>query len=488
MRMSTVVRRLLPVAIAGLVEVGGPTAALSSPPANDAFADATPISGLPYADTGELDGTTTESGEPQTCTFKEQSAWYSVTFPSAAVLKANLDGSDFGVTFSVYQSYGVGIGGLGWMGCAAFGGSMEFTAEANATYYIQVGSASSGPAHLQLNVESVPPPANDDFANAIDVGSRPFLGFADLTPATIEPGEPITPPGAFTPIVASAWYVFTPTFTETLSALGDSCCATPILAVYTGDSLQNLTPVAGGSGSGRPVTFQAVEGTRYYFQLGRGSLFGGTAPMSFRLDLTLPPVAGFWFYPNDPSIFDTVQFGDTSYDPGQTGWASQEWRLGDGTSASGAIVSHRYAADGDYTVNLEVTTLDGRSASLDQVVRVRTHDVAITKFTVPTSARSGQTRELTVGIRNSLYPESVQVQLFTSVPGFGGFQLVGTLTQLIPVRPGNKTVPVSLSYTFTPDDAAVGKVTFQAIATIMGARDAISADNTAVAAPTRVTR
>ena len=68
----------------------------------------------------------------------------------------------------------------------------------------------------------------------------------------------------------------------------------------------------------------------------------------------------------------------------------------------------------------------------------------------------------------------------------GGVQLVGTLTQLIPVRSGNKTVPVSFSYTFSSKDAAVGKVTFQAVATIMGARDALPADNTAISSPTKV--
>jgi hypothetical protein len=118
------------------------------------------------------------------------------------------------------------------------------------------------------------------------------------------------------------------------------------------------------------------------------------------------------------------------------------------------------------------------------VVPVRTHDVAITKFTVPKSAHAGQTREITVGIRNQRYPDTVQVQLSKSTPT--GFQTVGTLNQLIPVRNGNNTTPVTFSYTFTNEDAVVGKVTFQAVVTILGARDALSADNTAISAPTRV--
>jgi PKD repeat protein len=481
-------RRLMIVAGLVLAVFGGPLAAVASPPENDFFVNAMEMSSLPFTDSGSLAGTTTEDGEFQfyNCSPMQQTVWYRL--PASAtpvVLTANINGSEPGLLFNVWQTYGGGLNSLGFQGCAFVGGSVQFTTQPGATYYIQAGSTSFGSAHLVVNVQQVPPPANDDFANATVIDSRPFLDFADLTPATVEAGEPTLPSGAFTSIVASVWYAYTPDSDESLSATANTCCVTPILAIYTGSSVQGLTQVAGGSGFG-PVSFMAVAGTTYYFQLGRGSIIGGSAPLSFQLAPTPPPVASFFFYPSDPSIYDTVQFQDVSYDPGQIGFASQAWELGDGTSASGSFPSHHYGADGDYTVGLAVTTHDGRSASTSQVVRVRTHDIAITKFTVPTSAKAGQTRELTVGVRNSLYPESVQFQLFKSVPGFGGFQPVGTLTQLIPVRPGNKTVPVTFSYTFSNDDAAVGKVTFQVIATIMGGRDAISADNTAIAAPTRV--
>jgi hypothetical protein len=138
-------------------------------------------------------------------------------------------------------------------------------------------------------------------------------------------------------------------------------------------------------------------------------------------------------------------------------------------------------------VELTATTFDGRSASASQVVHVKTHDVAIMKFLVPQVAGVGQTRMISAGISDSRYPETVQVQLFKSVPGsFNNFQLVGTLTQSVPVLPGNRTTPFDFSYTFTSDDAAAGKVTFEAVATIVGARDAQPADNTVIALPTRV--
>ncbi len=198
-----------------------------------------------------------------------------------------------------------------------------------------------------------------------------------------------------------------------------------------------------------------------------------------------PPVANFYFYPYEPSAFDSVQFIDYSWDPAGAGIASQAWDLGDGTTATGCCPTHRYA-DGDYTVQLEVTTYDGRTDTTSQVLHVRTRDVAITKFSVPRSASAGQTRTVTVGVNSRRSPERVEVVLLKSVPG--GFEYVGVLTQSVPVRSANRTTDFNFSYTFTGADAQIGKVTFKAIASIVGGRDALPADNEAIASPTKVGR
>lgn len=58
----------------------------------------------------------------------------------------------------------------------------------------------------------------------------------------------------------------------------------------------------------------------------------------------------------------------------------------------------------------------------------------------------------------------------------------------MPVRPANRTTDFSFSYTFTAGDAHVGKVTFKALANIFGGRDALAADNEAIAQPITVSR
>ena len=45
-----------------------------------------------------------------------------------------------------------------------------------------------------------------------------------------------------------------------------------------------------------------------------------------------------------------MEFFDQSFDPAGIGISSWSWNFGDGTTASGPFVTHRYPADGDYTV------------------------------------------------------------------------------------------------------------------------------------------
>jgi PKD repeat protein len=213
-------------------------------------------------------------------------------------------------------------------------------------------------------------------------------------------------------------------------------------------------------------------------------VFGNRGTVRLNLETAPSPVVEIGMLPVDPSSFDMVQFYDLSSDPGQVGIAAWAWDFGDGATATVERPLHRFAADGTYVVRLEITTGDGRTASTTRTVDVKTHDVVITSFEVPPRGRVGRTSILTVGIANNRYPERVSVELLKSIPG--GFELVGTLTQSVPVRAGRRTTPFAFSYTFTDEDLAIGRVTFRARATIVGARDALSADNEAVSLPVKV--
>jgi PKD domain len=470
--------------VAAVATVSMPGAAVAAPPLNDSFAAASPIDtgSLPFTDTVNTTEATFEAGETGHCGISK-TVWYSITPSTDVVLRIDSSGSGpLNTVLVAYRQAGSGLSGLSFVNCStAFWNPITLSAEAGTTYYIQAGGYFGQSGSLRLNVERIPPPANDDFADAVVVDELPFIDeVRDLTAATVEAGEPPSS-CVFPPMARTMWFAFTPDESMSLTAsIASGSFASGIVA-YTGDSLGSLTEVGCVFVAGQLV-MNVDAGTTYWFQVGGRSTESGL--LAFQVAETPDPVAGFGHDPADPSTLDTVQFVDFSYDPGGVGVASQSWSFGDGGTAEGCCPQHRYEAEGDYDVMLEVTTGDGRTAAITQTVHVQTHDVAIQKVTVPTTAKAGQTRSITVGLTNNRYPENVDVQLLKSVAG-GGWEQVGVLTQLVPVR-GNRTTNFTFNYTFSSADASLGKVTFQAIANIQSARDAIPADNTFISLPTKV--
>jgi PKD repeat protein len=402
------------------------------------------------------------------------------------LLNVGSSGSGIQSAHAIYRQTGQGIEGLELLTCGGSWVSHQFTAERGTTLYVQLGGWFAQTGSVTLDVGFVPPPPNDDFADALVIPSLPFADDGrEMTPATVEVGEPasscVAPPSEKT-----MWYAFTPEESMSLTAsfLG-SVFATGIVA-YTGDSLGTLTEVAcevPGDGFTPVLTFPVDAGSTYYLQVGAPG--SQNEILFFQLMETPVPVADWVTGPSDPSTFDVVQFFSFSHDPGGVGITSESWDFGDGATAEGCCPQHSYPAEGDYDVTLEVTTGDGRSTAVTKTLHVETHDVAIRKVTVPSSARPGQTKSITVGLTNTRHPETVQVELLRSEAG-GLWQPVGVVTLPVPVQGKNKTTNVNFNYTFTQADALLGKVSFQAIVNTLGTRDAIPADNMITSLPTTV--
>lgn len=322
-------------------------------------------------------------------------------------------------------------------------------------------------------------PANDNFSGATVVNTLPFSDTVDTTDATLEPGEPSSYCGD---IANTVWYVFTPANNGSVAASLSAAFSEIMLAVYTGSSLSELTELACAGSGPLALILSVTAGTTYHFRV--GTFPGLSGSLTFTLDTTLPPIASFTFTPPDPSVFDTVQFSDTSTDLAGIGLQTWAWDFGDGATSQEQNPNHQYTADGDYTVLLTVATTDGRTASTSQTVSVRTHDVAIARFSVIKAAVSGLTRKVTVDIETERYPEEVSVELYKSTAG--GFILIGCLIKPVPVNNGEKPTNFTFSYTFTDEDASAGSVTFKAIASIVGYRDAFPTDNEFTAPPIKI--
>ncbi len=463
---------------AGSTMLGAPVQALAAP-ANDDIVNATRITTLPFADHVDTTSATPAVDDPTFCsTPANNTVWYSLTPSHDAVITIDTFDSDYDTVLALYTG---SRGSLQLLRCSDDTATnsqsqISFRAAAGTTYSIEVDSCCGEAGMPSLHVAEAPPPPNDDFANATPIPAVPFVDTVDATGATGEAGEPLAPGCNLGPVAWSVWYTFTPTVSGSVTAQ----IGAPNVAAYTGSSLTALTAVACAS-IGGPMTFFATAGTTYHLQA--GDHFGVGFPLTFRLD-TAPAVhASFGFVPSDPSTLDAVRFIASSTDPGGASFRSWSWTFGDGATAEGSAPLHEYAVDGDYTVGMTVTTTDGRSASATRTIHVATHDVAITAFRVPSTARAGQTRVITVGILDTRYPETVRVDLMR---GFGGgFVTVASLT--LPVHAGDRTTPFDFSYTFTDVDAANGRVTFKAVATIVDARDALPIDNTVIAPITTVT-
>jgi PKD repeat protein len=346
------------------VVVVGPTAAYAAP-TNDDFSGATAIASLPYTTTQDTSDATSDPSDPTSCS-NSGSVWFSYTASSSGMVQADTFGSSYDTVLSAWTGT---QGSLSMLACNDDSGSLQsqvnFSATAGTTYYFMVAvccsTGGTGGGSLQFSVSQAQAASNDNFADAMTVPGLPFSNTADLTTASTETGEPTS---CFTPN-NTVWYSYTATETQSITAKTDEYWTG--IAAYTGSTISNLSDIGCSSQADyQPVTFKAQAGTTYLFQVG-GTY--GTGVVHFHLDVAPNPTASFYYYPYDPSTFDTIQFYDNSQDPGGAGIASRAWDFGDGATSTTYSATHRYAADGDYTVTLTVTTTDGRTASTSQLIQ-----------------------------------------------------------------------------------------------------------------------
>jgi PKD repeat protein len=441
-RLNKLILAMLAIAAISLV---GIYPALAAPPGNDDILTPTVISGLPFSDYIDTSEATVAADDPwPSCNYwgvREATVWYQFTPTADVVVMASTAGSNYQTNLAVYAGDVTSE-----VACTVWSNQAGFQAAAGQTYLIMIAAMGGTPypggsygGLLNFTLDVAPPPVAQ-----FDIWSDPWWGLRvyNFYNNSYDPAG------------------------QGMSAFWDFGDGNTSMDWYS--SHQYL-----------------ADGT-YWVTLTVTTSDGRSATTQRQLDiLTPPPVADFYPSPGDPSTFDTVNFNNWSQDPAcYYCGMSAYWDFGDGTTSTDWSPYHRYAAEGDYTVSLTVTTQDGRTASTTRTLQVRTHDVAITKFTVPQSAKAGQTRSVSVYVNNTRYPEQVEVQLFKSTPA--GWQWVGTLQQEVPVRPSNRTTIFEFSYTFTAEDAQLGRINFRAVATIVNARDALPTNNEAISLPTKV--
>jgi subtilisin family serine protease len=188
-----------------------------------------------------------------------------------------------------------------------------------------------------------PPPANDNFADAIAIPEPlPYSNVQTTAASTTEVGEPM--PCGY--IGSTVWYSVTPSIDELLRVSTVGSKFTGVLAVYTGASVDALSAPLACDSPG--ISFAATAGTTYYIQAGGfGSTSGtmtigvGTSPPNddFANAIVIPPELP---YSNAQStVAATVEAGEylACFSMGATVWyrftPATTWTITISTAGSG---------------------------------------------------------------------------------------------------------------------------------------------------------
>jgi len=261
------------------------TGSTTAPPANDNFANAIVLTGQNVSSLGGTNfEATLELGEDPNIAERPAShtIWYSWTPTSNGQVTIDTATSGFDTLLGVYT--GNAIDSLSEVKSDDDSGPDEtsmvtFNVTAATTYRIRVDGFDTATGTVNLHVNEVLPPANDDFANAVVLSGSTITrtGDANLA-ATLEAGEDSSVAGSLGG--ASVWYRWTPAASGPVTIDTETSDFDTLLGVYTGGSVGALSSVAtnddrsgGICNVTSAVTFAAVAGTPYRIRVDG---FGGS--------------------------------------------------------------------------------------------------------------------------------------------------------------------------------------------------------------------
>jgi len=177
---------------------------------------------------------------------------------------------------------------------------------------------------------------------------------------------------------------------------------------------------------------------------------------SIKTVLNRPPAAIFTESAETVYTGEVIYFNASdSFDVDGT-VVSYFWDFGDGSNATGVLVSHAYAGKGTYTVTLTVTDDDGVSASTKAIKTIlKRPDIAVTKVTTSkTVVGQGYNVSITVTVENQGdYTETFNVTVYAKTTAI--------VTQTVTLTSGNSK---TITFTWNTTGFAKGNYTIWAYA------------------------
>ena len=264
-------------------------------PVNDNFSDAILLPGNSGSITGNNENATNEIGEPAHASKGPyKSVWWKLNPSTDGFLNIDTHGSDFDTVLAIY--IGDAISNLASIASNDDDGSINNNSGLNKVtllngriYYIAVaGFSSNSFGSISLNYTlDTSIPENDEFSNAITIsGNSGTLTGYNLNTTT----ENEEPDHAGRGPYNSVWYKFTPLSNGWLDLNTHGSSFDTVLAVYSGDNVNNLTEVAsndddGSSNHNSGLTGLLLEaGKTYYIAIaGYSSTSKGNITLNWKL-------------------------------------------------------------------------------------------------------------------------------------------------------------------------------------------------------------
>jgi hypothetical protein len=279
----------------GSIRVNWALTGVTSAPANNSFANRQVVSGSSGTVTGSNGGATKESGEPNHAgNFGGRSIWYSWTAPSTGLATFDTGQSNFDTLLAVYT--GTSVSALTHVvsnddSQEGLTSRVAFSATAGVIYKIAVDGydGDSGSVGLRWTLTQSPANSNDNFANRQVISGVTGSVTGSNLGATKEAGEPNHAEffGG-----ASVWYSWTAPSSGMVVFDTHQSDFDTLLAVYSGNAVNSLTPIAGNDDDGESrqsrITFSAVAGTIYKIAVDGYNANTGTIQLHWVMSVPFP--------------------------------------------------------------------------------------------------------------------------------------------------------------------------------------------------------
>ncbi len=283
------------------------------PVENDIVDEAILIPSLPYRNSQNIvSAVFNPANEPTpSCSLDvSHTVWYRYIATANSTVRFQTDGSDFNTVLAVYTGT---PGSFTEVACDNDSGEstrsrVDLTMTSGTTYYFMIGGTLNGGGNL---VFGALPPTNDDFDDAITIGSIPFTDSQNTTAASAPFDDPA--PSCGVAIGRTVWYEWTPTTNQAVRMRTTGSNFDTHISVWTG-TRGALNQVACNDNAPNSalssLLFQPVAGQTYYIMVGGTTDSGGQ--LIFELSLPVPPPNDNFSSVSSENSFDV---GDVSVTP-----------------------------------------------------------------------------------------------------------------------------------------------------------------------------